>query len=397
MRLGESAAVAQNRLGSRRQHERVGTSLRATFTANPRQPRPIHNGPRLVVVQLPLVVDDCWAAGCRDLDLRAPHPHPPVVAGGATGGGLLLSGGVGGARLAAGLAAIGPPERLTVVVNTADDFEPYGLRVSPDLDTVLYTLAGVVNEQTGWGVAGDTSAVMGALRDLGDDAWFHLSDRDVATHLVRTGWMTAGARPTEAARRLAEALGVRTRVLPATDAPVRTVIQTARGDMAFQEWFVRARCEPPAIGLRYEGAETARPTPEVLSALHDAAWIVVGPSNPYLSIGPMLALPGFVEALTVAEAPVVAVSPIIGGRAVKGPAGRMLTDMAGEASPTAIAQMYRLFLDGMVIDATDAEESDRIRAMGIEVHVCDTLMSGPPARARLAAEVVAFAERLASR
>lgn len=312
------------------------------------------------------------------------------------GSGVLLSGGVGGARLAVGLAAVRPPGALAVVVNTADDFAPYGLAVSPDVDTVLYTLAGLVNEETGWGIAGDTAEVMTALRGLGDNAWFHLGDRDLATHLVRTGWIAAGVRPTEAARRLSEALGVGSIVLPATDDAVQTVMQTLDGDMAFQEWFVRARCEPPALGLRYEGAAAARPTPEVLSALSGAAWVVIGPSNPYLSIGPMLALPGFMEALSATRAPVVAVTPIIGGRAVKGPAARMLTDMAGEASPTAVAAMYRLFLDGMVIDAMDAGEATRIEDHGIRVHVCDTLMTGSAERARLAAEVLAFAERLSS-
>jgi len=310
---------------------------------------------------------------------------------------VLLSGGVGGAKLADGLARILPPERLSVVVNTADDFEHYGLAISPDVDTVLYTLAGLANPATGWGIAGDTDRVMAALRALGDPAWFHLGDRDLATHLVRSAALAGGGRPTEVIGRLAAALGVGPRILPMSDDTVRTVVSTSAGDVDFQTWFVRQRCEPPATGLRLEGAGTARPSPEVLRALDAAEVVVLGPSNPYLSIGPILALAPVAERLAGGRAPVVALSPIIAGAAVKGPAARLLADLAGEASSLAVARRYARFLDGLLVDRADGQLAGPIEALGIAVRRTDALMRDAGDRMRLAAEALALAADLADR
>jgi LPPG:FO 2-phospho-L-lactate transferase len=334
-----------------------------------------------------------------------------------------LCGGVGGAKLAAGLARCLPAERLTVVANTGDDFRRYGLHVSPDIDTVLYTLAGCASRETGWGIAGDTASVMDAVRELAGavehQPWFHLGDRDLATHLLRTAWIAQGSSLTDVTRRLAKGYGVAADVLPMTDdATYVTFIETADGEMPFQEWFVRRRCEPPALGLRYgrsggsrgragtvAGAErrqhdmaaddapgeaAARPTDDVRRAVDDADVVVICPSNPYLSIGPILSLDGVREQLATLRAPVVAVSPIVGGRAIKGPAARMLRDLAAESSSTAVAGLYRDIVDGIVIDGVDAEQAGAIREMGIDAHVTHTIMTDDDSREQLASETLRF-------
>lgn len=312
--------------------------------------------------------------------------HPPRV--------VALSGGVGGARLADGLARVLPPDRLTVIVNTGDDFRHYGLYVAPDIDTVLYTLSSRANPSTGWGLAGDSDAVMRALRALGDDAWFHLGDQDLATHLLRSAALADGQTATTITRRLAATLGVGPSILPATDDPLATLIQTDSGELDFQTWFVRQRCQPEASGLRYAGAEAARPTPEVLAALAAADVIVVGPSNPYLSLGPILALPGFRAALRSAAGVKVAVSPLVGGQAVKGPAADMLRRLAGHSGNPQVAEHYADFLQGLVIDRTDAADARALRSLGLTVHATDILIPDRPARQRLATEVLAFAQTL---
>lgn len=310
---------------------------------------------------------------------------------------VALSGGVGGAKLVDGLAQRLPAAALTVIVNTADDFRRYGLAISPDVDTVLYTLAGLANPATGWGLAGDTDAVMTALRRLGEAAWFHLGDRDLATHLLRSGWLGEGVSPTEVTRRLSRLLGVTVEVLPMSDDPVATAIETAGGAVPFQEWFVRDRCRPPARAVHYTGIARARPAAAVTAALGRAALVVLGPSNPYLSLGPILALPGLREQLQGAPAPVVAVSPIVGGRALKGPAAEMLADLAGGASCLAVARLLRDVVDGLVIDRADAELAPAVGDLGIAVRVADTVMRSPADRCRLAMDVLAFGDSLGGR
>ncbi len=307
---------------------------------------------------------------------------------------VVLSGGVGGARLAHGLALALPPDQLTVIVNTGDDFRHYGLHVAPDVDTVAYTLAGRANPATGWGLAGDTERVMAAVHVLGEDTWFHLGDEDLATHLVRTEHLGHGETLTAVTRYLCRALGVPATVLPASDDWSPTVIQTASGTVDFQTWFVRHGCQPAATGVAYPAAARSRPTNDVLQALATAGVIVLGPSNPYLSLGPMLALTGFRSALRSASARRVAVSPVIGGRAVKGPAAQMLRQLAGAASNLAVAQLYVDFLDGLVIDRVDAHETGALADLGLSVLVTDILVPDAASRHRLAAETLAFAAGL---
>jgi LPPG:FO 2-phospho-L-lactate transferase len=307
---------------------------------------------------------------------------------------LALSGGVGGAKLVDGLAHIASGAHITVVVNTADDFRRYGLHVSPDVDTVLYTLAGWANAGTGWGIAGDTDTVLQALRALGDDPWFRLMDRDLATHLYRTQVIADGGTLTEATLELSRALGVEVAVLPMTDDPVATRIRAGNGWIAFQDWYVRQHCEPPAEAIDYVGADGAAPSHRVTAALKGADVLIIGPSNPYLSVLPILSLAGVSELISACRVPVVAVSPIIGGNAVKGPAAEMLTAMAGESSARAVAEVYGGLLDGLVIDSADAGQRAAIQRGGTAVHVADILMRCPADRPRLAGEVLSFAESL---
>jgi LPPG:FO 2-phospho-L-lactate transferase len=307
---------------------------------------------------------------------------------------VALSGGVGGARLVDGLARTLDARQLTVIVNTADDFRRYGLHISPDVDTVLYTLSERADPVTGWGIAGDTHLVLDAVTALGEDPWFRLGDRDLATHLVRTAWLDEGASLTDVTVRLAARAGVRPVVLPMSDDPVATIIVTREGELPMQEWFVRRRCLPPAEAIRYAGADAARPTDRVIEAIRGADVVIVGPSNPYLSIGPILALSGIRETLRRGTATIVAVSPLVGGRAIKGPAAEMLTQLTGEATSGAVARLYADFLDGIVIDRADAADAPAISALGIEACVTDTLMRDRADRARLAAETLAFAASL---
>ncbi len=302
-----------------------------------------------------------------------------------------LAGGVGGAKLAEGLQArIGA--RLSVVVNTADDCERHGLLVMPDHDTVLYTLAGIEQQDLGWGVAGDTHAVMAQLGAYGEETWFSLGDRDLALHIVRTAAVRSGARRTEACLAAQRALGVAARVLPMCDEPVATAVGTPEGWLEFQEYFVRRRQAPAVGALRFDGIEDARPTPEVLGALASAAAVVVGPSNPLVSIGPILALPGLRDALAGARARgarVAAVSPIVGGRALKGPADRMLASLGHEPSALGVARLYADIADVFVLDRVDAALAAGIEGLGLATLVTDTVMADDASRERLAAEVLA--------
>lgn len=312
---------------------------------------------------------------------------------------VALAGGVGGAKLAHGLAlaCAEQPEQLTVIVNTGDDFDHYGLRICPDLDTVLYTLADLANERTGWGVADDTSATLDMLRRYGEDTWFWLGDRDLATSLLRTTRLRAGEPLSAVTRALAQALGVRVQLLPMSDTPVATIVQTPEGELAFQDYFVRRRHADTVVGVRFAGAETAEAAPGALAALARATAILLCPSNPLLSIEPILRVGDVRAALEAATAPIVAVSPIVGGQALKGPADRILQAQGFDVSPLGVARWYGALLDGLVIDQTDAALAPEIAALGVQPLVAQTIMRDHADRERLARETLAFTASLTRR
>ena len=307
---------------------------------------------------------------------------------------VTLSGGIGGAKLALGLSRLVPGENLVIVANTGDDFEHLGLRVSPDVDTLIYTLAGLANLDAGWGRAGETWSFMSALRRLGGEDWFLLGDGDLATHVERTRRLSSGESLTAITSDFCRRLGVAPRVLPMSDCPVRTIVQTRDGDLDFQRWFVERRCEPEVRGLRFAGIEDARPHPEWMRALagSDTRAVVICPSNPFISIDPILALPGVKEALRASPAPVLAVSPIIAGDAVKGPTAKMMRELGLPAAAHAVAAHYAGLIDGYLLDEADAGEANRIE---VPCRVTATLMREERDKVRLAAQVLDFAEALA--
>jgi LPPG:FO 2-phospho-L-lactate transferase len=302
---------------------------------------------------------------------------------------VALAGGVGGAKLAHGLAMVLPPESLTVVVNTGDDFEHLGFHISPDVDTVLYTLAGLANAETGWGLAGETWSFLDALGRLGGETWFRLGDRDLATHVERRRRLLAGQSLTEVTRALCAALGVRAAVLPMSDDRLRTLVQTDEGELGFQEYFVHRQCRPKVTGFVFDGLERARPSAQVVQALTAADLVVLCPSNPFVSLGPILALPGVKE--LVRARLTLAVSPIVAGQALKGPAGKMLAELGLESSATAVAQYYDGLLRLFVLDELDESLSAEVRGQGLRVLVTDTIMRSDAGRARLAQQVLDFA------
>jgi len=310
---------------------------------------------------------------------------------------IALAGGVGGAKLAAGLEAVLPPGDLAVVVNTADDFDLWGLRVCPDLDTVMYTLAGISNPETGWGVEDESFAALEMLARYGEEAWFKLGDRDLATHVLRTARLRAGESLTGITAELSGALSVRSAILPMCDEQVATILDTPEGPLEFQEYFVRRGQRDEVLGIELRGIEDARPTQAFIGALEAADLVVLCPSNPVVSIGPILAVPGMRGALEASRAPRVAVSPIVGGLALKGPADRMLASMGHEVSAAGVARMYEGLVEGMVIDRVDEEERSGIEALGMRVLVTGAIMRGAPDRARLAREVLEFGAGLVSR
>ena len=304
---------------------------------------------------------------------------------------VALAGGVGGARLAHGLQQVLAPGDLAVVVNTADDTERHGLLVCPDHDTVLYTLAGIANRELGWGIAGESWAVMDQLGVYGEETWFRLGDRDLAAHIVRTARLRGGARLTEVALHLQASLGVPTRILPMADTPVRTRVLVDAGWLDFQDYFVRLRQEPDVRGVTFDGAPAAAAPAEVRDAFASAEAIVVCPSNPVVSVAPILAVPGIREAIDAARARgarAAAVSPIIGGRALKGPADRMLASLGHEVSALGVARMYAGLVDVFVLDTVDADLAPAIEALGLRAVVTDAIMTDDAARARLAAETL---------
>ena len=303
---------------------------------------------------------------------------------------VALAGGVGGAKLAEGLqAAVG--SGLSVVVNTGDDCWRHGLLVMADHDTVLYNLAGIEQVEWGWGIEGDTHAVMAQLGAYGEETWFNLGDRDLALHIARTSRVRGGARVTEACLAAQEALGIAARILPMTDAPVATEVRTADGWLEFQEYFVHQRQAPDVLELRFAGLDAASPTPEVLAAVREADAIVIAPSNPLVSVGPILDVPGMREAVAAARGrgvPVGAVSPIVGGRALKGPADRMLAALGHESSALGVARLYAELADVFVLDTVDEGSAPAVEALGLRTLVTDTIMRDDATRARLAREIL---------
>jgi len=301
---------------------------------------------------------------------------------------VVLAGGVGAARFLEGLAAVLPPEQITVICNTGDDAEFHGLHVSPDIDTVLYTLAGIVDRERGWGIAGDTFGCLRSLAALGKQTWFQLGDRDLATHLARTERLRQGATLSQVIEELRCALRVASRLLPMSDSPARTRLRTTAGWLAFQEYFVRLRQEPEVLEVDFAEAAAGRPAPGVLEAIQEAAGVIVAPSNPILSIGPILAVPGIREALRETAAPVAAISPIIGGRALKGPADRILASLGLGSSAAAVAELYRDFLDVFVFDREDAALRQEVESKGMKAIVTQTVMSSAEARQEFARDVL---------
>jgi LPPG:FO 2-phospho-L-lactate transferase len=284
---------------------------------------------------------------------------------------VVLAGGLGGSRCVDSLARAAGPEAITAIGNVGDDLEILGVYVSPDLDTVLYTLAGLLDESRGWGVRDETYNALGLAKELGGDAWFTLGDRDIGLHLVRSAWLREGFPLSEATRRLTEALGVRVRLLPATDDTLRTKIRTEEGELDFQEWFVARGHRDPVTGLRYDGAEEATPAPGVLEAIEGAELVVIAPSNPFVSIFPILAVPGIREAL--ASKRVAAISPLAAGKAFRGPLAEMMGSLGHEASAAGVAALYGDLVDVFVVAPGDAGPSGAV--------TCEIDMVAPDRRA----------------
>lgn len=310
---------------------------------------------------------------------------------------LAVTGGVGGAKLALGLAKFLPPEQLAFLVNTGDDFSHLGLHVSPDIDTLVYTLSGLCNPETGWGRRDESWQFMAALAQLGGETWFNLGDRDLAMHIERSRRLANGEPLSHVTAALAAALGIEHPILPMSDDAVHTRVLTADGAMDFQHYFVRERCEPAISGFEFSGAGNANINPEILQRLHDPqlAGVILCPSNPFVSIDPILSLPGMRDQLAQCEAPVIAVSPVVGGTAIKGPTVKMMLELGVENSATWVAGHYRDFLDGFVLDLQDAGLQAEIEAMDMAVTVTQTVMKTLDDRVSLARHCLQFISKLA--
>lgn len=299
-----------------------------------------------------------------------------------------LAGGVGAARFLTGLSRIVREEDLSVIVNTGDDIELFGLHISPDVDIVAYTLAGIVDEAKGWGVMGDTFQCLEMLKDYGLDTWFGLGDRDLATHLFRTGSLKRGHTLTQITREISSVLGLKTKIFPMTDDMFETRVSTSEGSIHFEEYFVRRQAKDEVLGIEFVGAATAKPAPGVLDAIMDAEIVVVCPSNPVVSIGPILAVNGVRDALKRTNARVVGISPIVAGMPIKGPADKMLRCLGFEVSAYGVAKLYSDFLDTFVIDTKDSELKSRIENLGINVKVTNTVMKSLEDKVALAKVVL---------
>jgi LPPG:FO 2-phospho-L-lactate transferase len=301
-----------------------------------------------------------------------------------------LAGGVGASKLLLGLHDVMDPLNLTVIVNTGDDITLHGLRISPDLDIVTYTLAGIVDEARGWGYRGETFYALKRLAAFGRINWFNLGDRDLATHIHRSAMLAEGKSLSDAAEAIRLALGVKARILPMCDQPVPTMIDTTEGELHFQEYLVKCRAEPVVRGIRFDGVEKARPARVVLEAIRAADRILVCPSNPLISIGPILAVPGIREALRARKESVIAVCPIVGGKSLKGPSDKMLAELGHEPSAIGVAKLYADFTGTFVIDPADKTQADSIRKMGMKVEAVPTVMKARAQKRKLARSLLAL-------
>ncbi len=301
---------------------------------------------------------------------------------------VALAGGVGAARFLDGLARRIQPSRLVIIGNTGDDTEIHGLRVCPDLDTVTYTLAGLADPERGWGLAGETWRCQEALRRLGAETWFQLGDSDLATHLYRSERLCRGAALSQVTAEIARRLGVKAAIVPMSNDPVRTKVRTALGELEFQTYFVRRRARDRVLGVRFEGAARAVPAPGVIEAIEEARAVILCPSNPIISIGPILAVPGIRKTLRRTRAPVAAISPIVGGRALKGPAARMMKSMGLRSSALQVAELYRDFVDVFVLDWIDRVQAAAIEKLGMRAVVTRTIMRDQVAKSALAKAVL---------
>jgi len=310
---------------------------------------------------------------------------------------LALAGGVGGAKLALGLSRILPPDRLAIVVNTGDDERFHGLHVSPDVDTMTYTLSGLYNPETGWGIDGDTFETLQMLNRLGADTWFNLGSRDFAMHIRRTELLAQGSSLSQVTSQLTATLGIRHPIIPMSDEPVRTVLETDAGALSMQEYFVKRRAEPVVNSISYVGSADARPSPGFAAALDAATAIVFCPSNPFLSVAPILAIPGVRDAMADYHAPRVAVSPIVGGTAVRGPAGKIMQELGADVSAVGVAREYREICDVLVLDSQDADLVEAVGAEGVEAAVMPTIMQTDEDKVQLAERVLALAADLENR
>jgi LPPG:FO 2-phospho-L-lactate transferase len=311
---------------------------------------------------------------------------------------VALAGGVGGAKLADGLAHL-LGDRLTILGNTGDDFEHLGLSISPDLDTIMYTLAGIANPTTGWGLAGETWRFMEQVARMNGPTWFRLGDCDLATHAVRTERLRAGNSLSAVTTDLCRGLGIAARILPMTDDRVRTMLQSSTGSLAFQDYFVRLQCAVPVSAIEFAGADTAVANPALSAMCGDAAprAILICPSNPYLSIDPILAVPGIRDWIAATAAPVIAVSPIVAGAALKGPAAKLMAELGRTVSAATVAEHYRGLIDALVIDTADVALSESIERMGIRAIVTPTVMHSRDDRIDLARHCLDVAQHLADR
>ncbi len=303
---------------------------------------------------------------------------------------VVLTGGTGGAKFIDGLRQVVPTKDLTIIVNTGDDLEWWGLYVSPDLDSITYVLAGLLSKERGWGVKGDTFFCLQAMGELGEPIWFHAGDRDLAVHLLRTKLLREGKTLTDVAAEIATRMGVQARILPMCNARVETRVDTPIGELSFEEYFVQRWYQDPVNSIRFAGVETAEPAPGVIDAIMSATAVLLAPSNPITSIGPILAVSGIRDALKQTHAPVAAISPIVGGTAVSGPAGILMAAQGLPVSIAGVAQAYREFLDILIVDARDAKAAEHLQHSGLRVHCGKTIMSTSEEKADLARQVLSL-------
>lgn len=303
---------------------------------------------------------------------------------------VVLTGGTGGAKFVDGLRQVVSSQELTIIVNTGDDLEWWGLYVSPDIDSITYVLAGMLSKERGWGVKGDTFFCLQAMGQLGQPIWFKTGDRDLAVHLLRSKMLSHGKTLSETSTEISSRLGVQARILPMTDSRVETRVMTSVGELSFEEYFVQRWYQDPVESVRFAGAADAEPAPGVIEAIAAASAIILAPSNPVTSIGPILAVPGIREALRETRAPILAISPIVGGAAVSGPAGALMAAQGFPVSLAGVAQAYHDFLDVLIADARDAQEAEQLRRSGFRVHCARTIMRTAEDKAELARAVLAL-------